>query len=127
MRQYLTMNKIFTLSFSFVFNYQMSYYKIIHYQNSCKILTIYPSSLLYQHTRVPVYLRFILTALRSSLSEHQISLSPVLYSRVIPYPKSGLCEVTLRSSFSEHQMYSVTCTLLKSNTILQKVGYVKRL
>ena len=57
MRQY--MNKIFnTVSFSFVFNYQVSCCKVIHYQNSCKILTKYPSSPLYPHTLVPVYPRF---------------------------------------------------------------------
>ena len=53
-------------SFSFVFNYQVSYYKIIHYQNSCKILTKYPSDPLYPHTRVPVYPRFILTVNQKS-------------------------------------------------------------
>ena len=58
MRQY--MNKIFNTVFSFVFNHKVSYYKIIHYQNSCKILTKYASSPLCPYTRVPLYPRFIL-------------------------------------------------------------------
>ena len=60
MRQYLTKNNTFNTVFLFVFNYQVSYYKITHYQNSCKILTKYPSSRLYLHTRVPLRSRFIL-------------------------------------------------------------------
>ena len=93
MRQYLTMNKISILSFSFVFNYHVSYYKIIHDQNSCKILTKYPSSPLYPHTRVPVYPRFMLTVFTR---KHFEEIRRFIHFTSLPYDvMSDMYDVTV--------------------------------